>query len=133
MNELAIRRLPHEEWKVVTSGYLLSNKGRWYSEKTNRLLKQFPNSSGYLRATIQLNKRKKHCLTHIKVIELFGDCCGKSLPGYVKSLRELGLSIDHVDRDKQNNVQSNLEIVTHQENCIRKFRETAEQDGCLPY
>lgn len=118
---LKIRRLPHEQWAAVDENYRISNMGRWYSERKGRLLKQEPNSSGYMRATTRDDHRVKHRLTHIKVIEVFGDCKGKRLPEGTTSLRELGLSIDHLDRNKRNNRQSNLEIVTHQENCLRKF------------
>lgn len=118
---LKIRRLPHEQWAAVDENYRISNMGRWYSERKGRLLKQEPNSSGYMRATTRDDHRVKHRLTHIKVIEVFGDCKGKRLPEGITSLRELGLSIDHLDRNKRNNRQSNLEIVTHQENCLRKF------------
>lgn len=118
---LKVRRLPHEEWAAVDDNYRISNMGRWYSERKGKIIKQEPNSSGYMRVTTCENRKVKHRLTHIKVIEMFGDCNGRRLPEGTTSLRELGLSIDHLDRNKRNNRQSNLEIVTHQENCLRKF------------
>lgn len=39
---------------------------------------------------------------------------------------ELRLSIDHIDGNKSNNKQSNLELVTHSENCLRKFHKPAD-------
>lgn len=64
-------------------------------------------------------QEKKH-FTHIKVVEFFGDKNGNNLDD-IDSLVEHGLSIDHIDRNKRNNAYTNLEIVTHQENCIRKY------------
>lgn len=119
---LDVRRLPHEQWALVGDNYCISNMGRWYSLRRKTILAQSPNSSGYMRVTTSENQTPKHRLTHIKVIEMFGDCNGNRLPSGAKSLREFGLSIDHIDRNKKNNRQSNLEIVTHQENCQRKFK-----------
>lgn len=116
------RRLPHEQWKSVDGNYCISNMGRWYSIRRKRILAQQENSSGYMRVTTSENRIPKHRLTHIKVIEIFGDCKGNYIPDGAQSLRELGLSIDHLDRNKNNNKQSNLEIVTHRENCKRKFK-----------
>lgn len=113
--------LPNEKWAAVTPKYYVSNMGRWYSVTKRRIIRQEPNSSGYLRATLRLKGKRKHVLTHIKVVELFGDCYGKRIPYGADTLRELGLSIDHRDRNTYNNTQYNLELVTHRENCKRKF------------
>lgn len=119
---MSVSRLQHESWIEAYSGYYISNKGRWYSSKSGRLLKQFPNSSGYMRASLTLDGKKKCVFTHIKVVEYFGDCYGHHIPPNNGSLFELGLSIDHKNRDKKNNTQDNLELVTHVENCLRKYR-----------
>lgn len=113
--------LPNEIWAAVTPVYYLSNMGRWYSVRKRHIMRQEPNSSGYLRANLWINGRRKHVLTHIKVVEIFGDCYGNRIPYGAITLRELGLSIDHRDRNTNNNTQYNLELVTHQENCKRKF------------
>lgn len=119
---LCIRRLPHEEWKQAYEGYLLSNKGRWYSQKTGRVLVQAPNSSGYYRVSLRVEGERIRPFTHIKVVELFGDKYGNRIPKNNGTLRELSLSIDHLNRNKKNNRQSNLELTTHAENCKRKFK-----------
>lgn len=116
---MTIRRLPHELWTRYNDDYYLSNCGRWYSVRKDRLLRQFPNSSGYMRTTLIVDGQAKKVFTHIKVVELFGDCNGTRIA--TETLREAKLSIDHLDRNKKNNRQSNLELVTHQENCKRKF------------
>ena len=81
-------------------------------------MKQHQNSSGYYRVKLQ----GKHSFTHIKVVEYFGDINGSNLDN-ITSLFANGLSIDHIDRNKKNNTCFNLEIVTHQENCIRRSRK----------
>lgn len=112
----------NEKWKLVDEYYLVSNLGRWFSLKTMQLVKQNLNNSGYLRLDIPPSKpgyKRVHYFTHIKVVEMFGDCKGNKIPPGATSLFELGLSIDHVDGNKNNNLQSNLELVTHRENCLR--------------
>lgn len=116
-----VRSKKGEKWKLVDENYLLSNFGRWYSVVRKKILKQNKNNWGYYRAYLQTGVVKKHVFTHIKVVELFGDKNGSTIPENASSLRELGLSIDHVNRSKRNNRFDNLELVTHQENCIRKF------------
>ena len=119
---IKVRRLPHEIWTMPYEGYYISNMGRWYSAKSGRLLTQYRNSSGYLRVSFMVNGTRIQPFTHIKVVELFGDRLGNVIPPNNGTLRELGLSIDHLNRDKRCNRQSNLELVTHSENCARKFR-----------
>lgn len=115
--------LPGETWAQLTPNYLLSNLGRWFSISRGKLLKQRPNSNGYMRVYAIMDG-KKDIFTHIKVVEAFGDRKGKRVP-YGGSLVEHGLSIDHIDGNKLNNTQSNLEIVTHIENCARRDQRRA--------
>jgi len=112
-----IRNKKGEVWKFVGDKHLLSNYGRWYSILRTRIMKQAPNNWGYMRVKIN----KKHVFTHIAVVKHFGDVNGKDLTN-INSLNEHGLSIDHINRNKRNNAVSNLEIVSHIENCNRKFR-----------
>ncbi len=113
-----------EEWKCVEGYYFLSNYGRWFNLKRQQFIKQQPNNNGYMRINVGGHGSKRIIFfTHIKVIELFGDCFGNKLPGGANSLRNLGLSIDHRDRNKNNNMQSNLELVTHKENCKRIYNQ----------
>jgi|GEM_PF-1400040 len=112
---LNIRNRPGEKWKRYDDKHLLSNHGRWYSEPWNRIMKQFKNSSGYYRVKIG----SKQIFTHIKVVEFFGDINGANLD-HITSLFDNGLSIDHLNRNKKNNSMYNLELVTHQINCIRR-------------
>lgn len=116
----------NEKWAMVDNYYLVSNLGRWFSLKTLKIVKQNKNNKGYLRLDIPPSRpelSRVHYFTHIKVVEMFGDCKGKHIPPGAKSLFELGLSIDHIDGNKNNNMQSNLELVTHCENCYRKFHK----------
>lgn len=72
-----------------------------------------------MRTTLTIDGQAKKVFTHIKVVELFGDRNGNRIA--TETLREAGLSIDHLNRNKKDNRQANLELVTHQENCKRKF------------
>ena len=123
---IKVRRLPHEVWAEAYDGYYISNKGRWYSARTNRIMAQEPNSSGYYRISIRVDGKRVQPFTHIKVVEIFGDRNGNLIPPNNGTLRELKLSIDHLNRNKKDNRQRNLEIVTHSENCARKFIKKKE-------
>lgn len=117
------KKLPNEIWILAYPGYAISNMGRWYSISRGKIMKQNKNSSGYKRCTIYVNGTRKHVLTHIKVVELFGDAYGNYIPEGVDSLRKIGLSIDHLDKNRCNPRQSNLELCTHVENCLRRTRK----------
>lgn len=108
-----------EQWIEAYPDYYLSNLGRWFSNHSKRIIKQFPNDSGYMRATITVDGERKHVFTHIKVVEFFGDKNGQTIK-HLNSLVENKLSIDHLDSNKENNAFHNLELVTHKENCIRR-------------
>lgn len=115
---IGIRTNKHEKWIQFDDGHLLSSHGRWYSVKYRKIMKQFPNSSGYYRVKIGT----KQIFTHIKVVEYFGDINGVNLD-QISSLIDNGLSIDHLNRNKKHNTIYNLEIVTHRENCIRRSQK----------
>ena len=118
MKKKRIPKKPGEIWIEIYPGYLISNYGRWYSHYYHRILKQFPNSSGYYRAWVKIDGNRKAVFTHIKVVEVFGDKNGSMIPG--DSLFGHGLSIDHVDANKKHNHYMNLELVTHRTNCLRR-------------
>ena len=117
----------NEKWAMVDDYYLVSNMGRWFSLKTLKIVRQNKNNCGYFRLNLQQSGEGRALyFTHIKVVEMFGDCKGNHIPPGAKSLFELRLSIDHIDGNKSNNKQSNLELVTHSENCLRKFHKQTD-------
>jgi len=118
---------------VLYDNYILFENGRWFSIKTLKFLKPFVNDNGYERVDlcVEGQPRPIRVFTHIKLVEHFGDCNGNRIPQNNGTLRELGLSIDHRDRNKHHNNRQNLELVTHQENCRRKFMNY--YDYALPF
>jgi hypothetical protein len=108
-------------YKHFIDGYLISNTGEVYSTKRNKKLKQFTNNKGYYRFQVYINGVRKWYFTHITVVNLFGDAKGKKMLQDA-TLKQMNWSIDHLDGDKSNNAQSNLEIVTHGKN-IRRYHK----------
>lgn len=113
---------------IINGSYELFENGRWFSHKSQKWLKPNINSSGYERADLRINGVRKMLFIHIKVVEFFGDCKGNKIPPNNGSLIELGLSIDHIDRNKHNNARTNLELVTHKENCYRRDHKGVNYD-----
>ena len=111
---------------VLYDNYILFENGKWFSIKHMKWLKPMLNSKGYERVDIFENGQRKRVFTHIKVIEYFGDCNGNFLPKNIGTLKELGLSIDHRNKNKHCNSRKNLEIVTHKENCRRREMTKSE-------
>ena len=129
--ELVRKSKADEVWAEFLNGYWISNLGRWWSSKTDRILKQTKNTAGYYKIGFRIDGKYLNFITHIKVCEIHGDKNGNRIEPFPVTLRGVGLSIDHIDKNKRNNKQSNLEVVTHQENCLRKFRETMGSDEVL--
>lgn len=105
--------------------YLISNFGRVYSLKSNKFLKPFINNCGYLRADIRYfkknrktNKYRKMVFIHIEVVKVFGDCIGNKISEQKKYIDVI--NIDHINKNKYDCRQSNLQIVSALENQRRK-------------
>lgn len=86
--------------------FWVSEDGKVFSKRTKRLLKQTVCATGYYTVATKIGGRKGRdiCLkVHREVAKAF-------IPG------DHNLYVNHIDCDKLNNEQSNLEWVTHQEN-----------------
>ena len=112
---------------LINNDYELFENGTCFSHKTNKWLKPDINNKGYERLALSIHGKRLRLFTHIKIVEYFGDCKGNRLPPNSNTLFGFGLSIDHRDRNKHNNSRENLELVTHQENCYRKFHPIEEE------
>ena len=101
-------------------GYsIAAESGLVYSHKRNRFLVMAPNNRGYGRTEVCIQGVRRRIFNHIKVVEVHGDMNGRRIPDGTTSLRSLGLSIDHFDRDKLNPRRVNLVLMLHRENCKR--------------
>lgn len=97
-----------EKWLPVKDypGYFISNLGRVYSTKVNRIMRfgTTKKTNGYYIAHFSKNNKAKCFLVHRLVYETF---VGK-VPD--------GLQINHIDENKYNNRLDNLELVTQSQN-----------------
>lgn len=107
--------------------------GLVFSHKTNKFLLMKPNHHGYGRTEVYNNGRRKHIFNHIKNVEVHGDKFGNMIPKDAITLRELHLSIDHLNSNKLDPRRINLELVLHSEN-IRRYhaRDKEESDFPIP-
>ena len=105
-----------EIWKDIPEWedyYSVSNLGRVFSKKFNKIKAQTINNNGYPRVDLFTNKnkeyRKKSIYVHRLVALLF-------VEGYKE-----GLVVDHIDNDKTNNVYTNLRWVSQSENIKKAY------------
>lgn len=82
----------------------LSSHGHWV---TGTLLRQQINPRGYFTVHLSKDNRSRTLRVHLLVAYAF------------IGLRPLAKFLDHIDGNKLNNHASNLEYVTHRENCRR--------------
>lgn len=105
-----------EEWKDVV-GYeelfSISNRGRLFSKRTNRILKLNP-VNGYMAHVTKIGGRRgvNKCL---KIHQLVAKAFKDNPNNYTV--------INHIDGNKFNNCEDNLEWVTVSENVRHAYRE----------
>lgn len=101
-----------EEWREIRGfpEYLISNYGRVYSIRSDIIMKSRPSGWGYLQVILSDNGRMYTKSIHIMVAEAF-------VPGW-----EEGLEPNHIDGDKSNNQDINLEWETKRGNNIHAIR-----------
>ena len=85
--------------------YKISNFGRVMNSRTGRILKPCVDGSGYLRVNLSKNGKQKTHNIHILVANEFiekpdGKTC-----------------VDHIDKNRLNNIVENLRWVSQSENC----------------
>lgn len=102
-----------EEWVEVYEGYKISNLGRVYSTKTNKILKLYKDRYGYYYVGIRINNKLKFKKVHRLVAKAFID-------NYDDRLQ-----VNHKDEDKSNNKVSNLEMCNNKYNCNYGSRKNA--------
>jgi len=109
-------------------GYSIDSiSGLVFSHKSNKFLLMKPNHHGYGRTEVYNNGKRKHIFNHIKNVEVHGDKFGKFIPKGAITLRELHLSIDHLDSNKLNPCGVNLELVLHSVNVKRYYAKLNEE------
>lgn len=101
-----------EEWVVVRGfdSHMISNLGRVCNWKSGTLLRPRPSGWGYLQVVLYRNGRTHTKSIHKMVAEAF-------VPGW-----DTGLEVNHIDGDKTNNVETNLEWVTKSMNNTHAIR-----------
>ena len=107
-----------EIWKTIKEfkDYQISNLGRIKSLKNNKekILVSHPNEKGYYNIDLYLNNKRKTLRIHKLVAEYFLNHKGD---GTMK------LVIDHIDNDKSNNNDNNLQIITNRENSSKTLKK----------
>ena len=96
------------EWKQFSNTkYIVSNTGLVKNSITGKTLKPYDNGKGYKKVSLSHNGKIFKIYVHRLVALLF-------VEGF-----KVGLTVDHVDGNKDNNNFHNLEWVTLEENVRR--------------
>ena len=97
-------------WKVIKEipKIEINENGEIRDAYTKKLRTQYSTSLGYKQLRIQINHKTYYYYIHRLVYETF--------VGDIPDDKE----INHIDGDPSNNNIDNLELVTHQENCLHR-------------
>ena len=116
--------------------YLISNYGRCYSVKSGKFIKPNLNNKGYARFDISHRVKgsefsRKMVFAHIAVVEHFGDVFGNTINNASKYIDKI--NIDHRNKNRLDNRQQNLQIVSFKCNQQRKHIDYSEIDDITKY
>jgi len=98
--------LTEEIWKDIMGFegfYQVSNLGKVFSRRSNKILKTYVNNSGYECIDLRVNNKRYKDTVHRLVARAFCD-------GY-----EEGKVVNHIDTNRLHNAASNLEWMTYKE------------------
>jgi len=104
-----------ENWKDIKGYegfYQVSDIGRVKSLRYGNILKTHISNNGYMVVNLSANTRRAKKMVHTLVAESFLNH---------KSTREK--VVDHINNIKIDNNLSNLQIISHRENCIKDKKE----------
>lgn len=129
---------PDEKFDVLDKHreYLISNYGRCYSLKTKKFIKPNVNSNGYARFDISHRVKgneysRKQIFAHLAVVEHFGDKFGNTFENLSKYIDII--NVDHRNRNRMDNRQHNLQIVSAKCNQQRKYLDESQIDNISNY
>jgi hypothetical protein len=100
-----------EKWKDIKGYegvYQVSDLGRVKSLRYGNILNPYIGNHGYMVVNLSENKRRTTIMVHILVAESFLN--HSSNRGYV---------VDHINNNQKDNTLSNLQVITHRENCTK--------------
>lgn len=99
-----------EIWKTCTDYdmYEVSNLGKVRNKNTGRILKQ-SNRGGYMRLSLQNNQTSKSCVSVHRLVA----------KEFIENL-ENKPQVNHIDKNRSNNIVSNLEWTTAKENNVHR-------------
>lgn len=101
--------------KYLDTGYLISNNGHVFNEKTGRELKPQNNGNGYLKVTLTVSGKQTQKYIHRLVAECY--------------LLNKSTQVNHKDGNKKNNSVENLEWCTNSENQIHAHKNGLKKNG----
>lgn len=111
-----------EEWKDVVGYeglYQVSNTGKVFSLYKNKLMKHKLDKAGYCVIGLTKNGEQKVLKVHRLVANVF-------LEDFEEK-DKLKYHVDHIDGNKENNNVSNLQMLTHFDNCFKRTGRNAHQ------
>ena len=118
-----------EEWKDMLEHpehFKVSNFGRVYSKRTNKVLKTYTHKSGYAIISTKVGGRlgKAFCFkVHRLVAEAFLPPPDEYLINEASKTKYGKVCVNHKDGNKLNNCAENLEWSSHSENIRHAIRE----------
>lgn len=114
--------MEQEIWKDVVGYeglYQISNFGKVKSLYKNKLMKHKLDKAGYCVIGLTKDGKQKVLKVHRLVAQAFLDD--------FEEKDRLKYHVDHKDEDKQNNIASNLQMLTHFDNCFKRTGRNAFQ------